>query len=195
MEIGREAASRVASEEGGGVGGWAWRTCRASSTSFVSASQLPPRLLPTTETTSFWRPDFALFFLISFTLMSSRLLQVFLPSNPISLPVCFRENLIRVKRKWDSDTLYLVCVCVFFSFLIFGDGRFFVLLILFLMMLQASGWMLSTVLVAEKIKKKEKINVVLRFFNFRRRKNVLLLSLPFEGSYWMQSMVLVAEKI
>ena len=26
-------------------------------------------------------------------------------------------------------------------------------------------------------------NVVLRFFNFRRRKNVLLLSLPFEGSY------------
>lgn len=74
-------------------------------------------------------------------------------------------------------------MCVFFSFLIFGDGRFFVLLILFLMMLQASGWMLSTVLVAEKIKKKEKINVVLRFFNFRRRKNVLLLSLPFEGSY------------
>lgn len=92
---------------------WAWRTCRVSSTSFASASQLPPRLLPTTETTSFWRPDFALFFLISFTLMSSRLLQVFLPPYPISLPVGFRENLIRVKRKWDSDTLYLVCVFFF----------------------------------------------------------------------------------
>lgn len=74
-------------------------------------------------------------------------------------------------------------MCVFFSFLIFGDGRFFVLLILFLMMLQASGWMLSTVLVAEKIKKKEKKTLFCVFLIFGEGKNVLLLSLPFEGSY------------